>query len=284
MRPSCRSRYRQRHPDLTATGPHEIHTSLRRGTAWVAAASGMSGIVDLVTTLACLWLWVSKEDLGIATLAIALCPALDRLATLGLGSAAVRRAEAGQRELSSIFWLHVASTTTLFLVLVAASPLIGAALGHPIVAAMLCAYAAKLITQSAHLIPEALLRRELAFDTISKLKIAAFTAEGLTKLGAAYAGAHWYPDLKIWCFVLGPIATSLTMSIGCQLVRPWRPALAFEAGAAKQAARFGVNLAFSDLLYFAYTSADYIVIGKAFGAGAVGAYRLAYELVLDVVR
>jgi PST family polysaccharide transporter len=252
--------------------------------AWVAAASGMSGVVDLVTTLACLWLWVSKEDLGVATLASALFPVLDRVATLALGSSAVRRADAPRRELSSIFWLHVATTTTLFLVLVAASPLIGAAFGHPIIAAMMCVYAAKLITTSVHLIPEAKLRHELAFDTISKLKIAAFTADALTKLGTAYAGAHWYPELRIWCFVLGPIASSLTMSLGCQLVRPWLPAFAFDAATAKLAARFGANLAFSDVLYFAYTSADYLVIGAAFGAGAVGAYRLAYELVLDVVR
>jgi O-antigen/teichoic acid export membrane protein len=243
----------------------------------------MSGVVDLVTMLACLWLWVSKEDLGVATLAAALFPVLDRVATLGLGSAAVR-AEARQRELSSIFWLHVASTTTVFLLLVAASPLISAAFGRPIVAAMMCAYAAKLITQSIHLVPEALLRRELAFDTISKLKIAAFTIEGIAMLGTAYVGAHWYPELKIWCFAVGPIVSSLVMSAGYQLVRPWRPALAFDAAAAKQAARFGIHLALSDLLYFGYTSVGYLVIGSAFGAGAVGAYRLAYELVLDVVR
>ena len=47
---------------------------------------GLAGIADLVSTLACLWLWVSPTDLGVATLATALFPVLERLAQLGLGS------------------------------------------------------------------------------------------------------------------------------------------------------------------------------------------------------
>jgi O-antigen/teichoic acid export membrane protein len=100
----------------------------------------------------------------------------------------------------------------------------------------------------------------------------------------AYLGAHGHPDLRIWCFVLGPIAGSLTVSIGFQLVRPWRPRFEFDRVEAFAAAKFGVQLSLADLLYFAYSSADYMVIGAVFGAAAVGAYRLAYELVLDVVR
>ena len=58
----------------------------------------------------------------------------------------------------------------------------------------------------------------------------------------------------------------------------------FDAREAIAAAKFGIQVSLSDLLYFAYTSADYLVIGAVFGPAAVGAYRLAYEMVLDVVR
>jgi len=66
----------------------DIQRTLRRGTAWVGIASGLSGVFDLLSTLACLWLWVSYAELGIATTAIALFPVLDRVAQLGLGQAA----------------------------------------------------------------------------------------------------------------------------------------------------------------------------------------------------
>ena len=262
----------------------DIQRTLRRGTAWVGVASGLSGVFDLLSTLACLWLWVSYQELGIATTAIALFPVLDRVAQLGLGQAAVRRADAGPIELSSIWWLNVAAAIALLAVSLAVAPAIGAAFGHVIVGWIMCAYAGKLLLQTTQLIPEAILKRELAFDTLSKLKIGAFVAETTAKLGTAYAGGHGHPDLRIWCFVVGPIASTVVMSVGTQLLRPWRPIRAFDRKAAFSAARFGIQLSLADALYFAYTSADYLVIGWAFGAAAVGMYRIAYELVLDVVR
>jgi PST family polysaccharide transporter len=261
-----------------------IQRTLRRGTAWVGVASGLSGLLDVVSTLACLWLWVSYDELGIATIAIALFPVLDRIAQLGLGQAAVRRADAGPRELSSIWWLNVAAACALLAVSLVAAPAIGAAFGHAIVGSLVCAYAAKLLLQTTQLIPEATLRRELAFDTLSKLKIFAFVAETTAKLGTAYAGGHGHPDLRIWCFVVGPIASTIVMSIGTQMLRPWRPQLVFDRPAAFAAAKFGIQLSLAEMLYFSYTSADYLVIGWRFGATAVGIYRVAYELVLDVVR
>src|SRR5262249_20040900 len=62
------------------------------------------------------------------------------------------------------------------------------------------------------------------------------------------------------------------------------PALAFDRAVAADALRYGAQVAGGELLYYVYTNADYLVIGAAWGKAAVGAYRLAYELVLDVVR
>jgi O-antigen/teichoic acid export membrane protein len=276
-----------------------LQASLRRGTVWVGIANGLSGVLDAVSTPLCLWLWVSKAELGVATFAAALFPVLERIANLGLSSAAVRRADAGRRELSSLFWLNLASAGTLFALALLVAPAIGRSYGHSmalhaadageainpsILGWLVFAFAGKLVLQSTYMVPEALLRRALKFETLSKVKIVAFLADGGTKLGTAYLGAHGHPDLRIWCFVVGPIASTIVMAVGCQLVEPWRPRWTFDKPAAAAAARFGISLSLADAIYFAYTSADYLVIGAVFGAEAVGAYRLAYELVLDVVR
>ncbi len=264
-------------------GP-EIQTTLRRGTVWVSVASGLSGTTDLISTLACLWLWISPSDFGVATLATALFAVFDRIAMLGLGSAIVQRETATPRELSSIWWLALSSSVLLLALTLATRGWIGAAFGYPIVGTLVCAYAGKLVIQTAFLVPEALLRRELAFVTISKLRIVGILVETGVKLGTAYWGAHGHPDLRIWCFVAGLSAGMLTMLIGYQLVRPWRPQLVFDSAVAKAAARFGIHVSLADVVFFAYTNADYVVVGSAFGAAAVGTYRIAYEVALDVVR
>src|SRR3979409_1917737 len=98
----------------------------------------------------------------------------------------------------------------------------------------------------------------------------------------AYFAVPGTPSLPRRCFVLGPIASTLTYTIGVQLRRPWRPKLAFRRADAARAARFAAAMSGGELLYYAYTNADYLVGGIWLGDAAVGAYRLAYELVLDV--
>jgi len=260
----------------------ELHGQIRRGIAWVGLASGAVGALDAVTTVVCLGLWVSPTELGTATIASAMCPVLERLATLGLGAAAVR-GDSDRRTLSSIAWLGLAASLGVLALAVAASGVIGDAF-TPIVGSLVIGYAGKHVVQNVYLVPEALLRKELGFRALSTVRIAAMLADSIAKLVAAYAGAHGTPELRIWCFVIGPMANTLVTAIGLVLRRPWWPALVFDARAARVALGFGVQVSFGELVYFLYTSTDYLVIGRVFGDAAVGAYRLAYELVLDVVR
>ncbi|HMG23226.1 MAG TPA: oligosaccharide flippase family protein [Kofleriaceae bacterium] len=257
---------------------------LGRGTAWVGIASGLSGTLDLITTATCLWLWLSPADLGIATLAGALLPVLERLAGLGMPAALVRQGDGDRRALSTMLWIGVAGSCVVLAAVIGLGPVIGHAFGAPIIGSLLIGYGVKLVLQNVHVVPEALLRRELAFGRLTRVRIAASFGDAIAKLVAAYLGAHGYPELRIWCFAIGPLASGVITSIGIQLCRPWRPALAFDRAAAAGALRYGSQVAGGELLYFVYTNADYLVVGAVWDKAAVGAYRLAYELVLDVVR
>jgi len=257
---------------------------LGRGTAWVGIASGLSGVLDVITTVTCLWLWLSTAELGVATLAGAFLPVLERVAGLGMPAALVREGGGDRRALSTLLWVAVLGSGSVLVCVIAAGPWIGELFGQPILGGLLIGYAIKLALQNLHLVPEALLRRELAFAALTRVRIAASCADAITKLVVAYAGAHGDPALRIWCFVLGPLAGGLVTSVGLLRHRPWRPVAVFDRGVAARGLRYGAQVSGGELLYYLYTNADYLVIGRAWGAAAVGAYRLAYELVLDVVR
>jgi len=258
--------------------------NIRRGTAWVGIASALSGTLDVVTTVTCLWLWLSPAELGTATLAGALLPVLERFAVVGMGAAMVRQGDGDRRALSTMLWITVASSLAVLAGVIALGPWIGGLFGAPIIAGLLVGYGVRQVLQTVHAVPEALMRRELRFAALTRVRIVASCTDAATKLVTAYIGAHGWPDLRIWCFVLGPLAGGIVTSIGVQLCRPWRPALAFDRRVAGSALRYGVQVSAGELLYFIYTNADYLVIGRVWGNAAVGAYRLAYELVLDVVR
>src|SRR5262245_44379299 len=258
--------------------------NIRRGTAWVGIASALSGTLDVVTTVTCLWLWLSPAELGTAALAGARLPVLERFAVLGMTAAMVRQGDGDRRALSTMLWITVASSLAVLAAVTALGPWIGGLFGAPIIAGLLVGYGVKLVLQTVHAVPAALMRRELRFAALTRVRIVASCADAATKLVVAYLGAHHWPDLRIWCFVLGPLAGGIVTSVGVQLCRPWRPVLAFDRRVAASALRYGVQVSAGELLYFIYTNADYLVIGRVWGNAAVGAYRLAYELVLDVVR
>src|SRR5262245_59979578 len=127
--------------DAAAAGA-DLDRRVDRGAAWIGVARLSAGVADLLSTLTCIWLWVSAADFGAATLAIALFPILDRIGGLGQGAAVIARAGAddGERVEASAFWVGLASSVTLLAVLVAVRPWLGELFPHPVVASLLCAY------------------------------------------------------------------------------------------------------------------------------------------------
>jgi len=252
-----------------------------RSTAWVAAASGTLGVLDLISTLLCIRLWVTTADFGEATLAIALFPILDRLGGMGFGAVLVREisGDGKARHEHTVFWLNLAAASTVLVLAAAAFAISGA-----LVVALIVAYAIRLVIQAGSIVPEARMRRALRFGELSMIRVIAGVAETATKLALAYLGAHGHPELRVWCFALGPVVNTAITTAAIQIRCTWRPRLAFDRAFARHALGFTAALSGGELLYYAYTSADYLVIGAVFGAAAVGVYRLAYELVLDVVR
>jgi O-antigen/teichoic acid export membrane protein len=252
-----------------------VNRRVARATSFVAAATTLLGVFDLISTLICIRLWVTTADFGAATLAIALFPIVDRLGGGKLGDVLVRDRDAEAE--ATVFWLALAVGAIALGALTLARPLI-ALLVQPLGASLVAAYATRLVIQSSSVVPEARLRRELRFGELSTIRVIAGLVETATKLGFAAAGAH------VWCFALGPIANTIVTSAGVQLREPWRPRWHFDRARARVAAKFAAALSTGELMYYAYTSADYLVVGACFGDAAVGAYRLAYELVLDVVK
>ena len=122
------------------------------------------------------------------------------------------------------------------------------------------------------------MKRALRFHELSVIRVIAGVIETIAKLALAYSGEH------IWCFAAGPVVNTAVTTLAIQLRSPWRPRAELDRARARSAIRFTAALSGGELLYYVYTSADYLVIGAAFGDAAVGVYRLAYELVLDVVR
>jgi O-antigen/teichoic acid export membrane protein len=84
----------------------------------------------------------------------------------------------------------------------------------------------------------------------------------------------------VWCFVAGPLTRVFITGIGTFIAHPWRPRGKAHFGEARAMLSFGFKSTGSQYLQHFYNNISYQIVGYYFGTTALGAYRLAYEIVL----
>jgi O-antigen/teichoic acid export membrane protein len=223
-------------------------------------------------------LWVPAHDYGIAMMAYAWFSLLDTAADMGVASALIQKDDHSPDKLSTVFWLNLLISLGLFLALCLLGPLYGWFQGHQVVGWMLIAYGGKLLIQNGYSIPLALLRKNLRFDEVAKVRTAAHLAESGGRI--VFAAIGW----TLWCFILAAMLRAVVFTVVMQIRHPFRPRMVFRPREIKEYVRFGLRSAASGILYQFYTNLDYAVVGKFFGGAALGIYHLAYSIVLEPVR
>lgn len=256
----------------------KLRGRVNRGIAWSGLAQVVIGVAELLSVSITLAFFVSANDWGAAGTALLLYPVLDALADSGLANAVIQRDDHSADKLSTVFWLNVLISCVLFGLTVILSPYYAAHFGQPVLTGLIIAYGAKLVVQNAYQLPLALLRRDMRFDDVAKLRIHAHLAESVTRPLFAAAG------LTIWCSTLAALVRIAVISLEAQWLHPFRPRFVFRLRLIREYVRFGLRNAGSQVLYYAYTNVDYLIVRQFFGEAALGIYMNAYKLVLEPVR
>lgn len=245
-----------------------------RAVAWVGAASAMISVFDACSLALLWWKWVDGNAFGTASLAVTLFYFLDLVTEAGLSTVLVRKENLDEATTTTVFWLNVMVSVGAFLVLLGVAPLIGWIQGRPIVGWMLIAYGTKLLYQNIYFVPAALLRREMRFKELSIVRTLANAGDGIAKITFAAMGQ------PIWCFVAGPLTRVFITGVGTFIAHPWRPHGKPHFAEARAMLSFGFKSTGSQYLQHFYNNISYQIVGYYFGTAALGAYRLAYEIVL----
>jgi PST family polysaccharide transporter len=244
---------------------------------WSGAAHGLRHVVQLVTTVVLVAL-LEPTDFGLVSMATVFVTLAALIPDLGTATAIVRRRRVPSALLSSVFWLNVTGGFVAAALVLAAAPLVARLYGEPRVGPILGVLSLTFVVSSASVVHVALLRRRLAFRALARVEIWAAVLGAAAGIGAAASGAG------VWSLVAQSIAGVATRTAGAWIVETWRPRLVFSWRSARRVLGFGLNLTgFSVFNHFA-RHADYLLIGCALGAEALGFYTLAYRLMLYPVQ
>jgi O-antigen/teichoic acid export membrane protein len=262
----------------TVSAAPPLSTQVNRGVAWAGASQTIIALTDVISQVVVLALWVPTRDFGIAMMAFQLYTLLDTAADLGVTSALIQRDDHTPEKVATVFWFNVLVSSGLFLLLLGLGPLYGALMGHEVVGWLLIAYGGKLLFQNTYAIPFALLRKQLRFGEVAKLRTVAHVGESIGRVVFAALG------MTIWCFTLAALTRVVLFGVLMQIRHPFVPRLVFRPGEVADYLRFGLRAAASQIIYRVYISMDVVVVGHLFGATATGIYTLAQWIVLEAVR
>ncbi|NPD65194.1 oligosaccharide flippase family protein [Lichenicola cladoniae] len=250
------------------------HRLLGTGFNWLAGATVIAKIVDFATILIML-LYLSKQQVGIASLVVSIAMVVEALNGLGTGEALIQARSVSRLQLDTLFWYVVGASLLVGSLTLLAAPWIGALYGFAGLGAYFTVVAAKQPLVGAALIPIAMMSRDLQYRRIAIVNVCATLAASFTRLGLGACGAG------TWALVAGYSASGLYTLIGAVLARPFRPRLRFQFSAIRPLVRFGFRSAAANVSEQMFKNVDYMLIGLFYGPSQLAIYRVAFDIAME---
>lgn len=247
------------------------HEQLRRGFNWLGGATVAARAIDFATIILVL-LFLTKEQVGLASLVVAIGTVIEAVDGLGTSAALVQAPSLTREQLDSLFWLITGAAMLVAAATLAIARPIAAFYGAAGMSAYFMAVAVKQPLVGAAVIPLALMNRDLQYERIAIVNVCATLAAAMTRLGLAALGAG------AWAIVIAYTASGLFTLIGALLAKPFRPRLRFRMRPISSLTRFGLRAAASTLFEQTFNNVDYMLVGWFYGAAPLAIYRVAFEV------
>jgi PST family polysaccharide transporter len=197
---------------------------------------------------------------------------------LGTGTAIIQRPTITNGLLSTLFWVNCGFGALIAMLVVATSPIVAHFFHQPQLTPILCAISISLWLNSAGIVHNSLLMRNMQFRPLAIADLGSGLAGYVAALISAYSG------LGVWSLVYANITAAFTSTAVYWATAAWRPDLEFDRHELRTVAKFSLNLSGFGLTNYFARNSDNLIIGKVLGPVALGNYQVAYNLMLTPLQ
>jgi O-antigen/teichoic acid export membrane protein len=244
-----------------------------RGGVVTMAAQAVKFFLQIGSTMVLARL-LTPVDFGLIAMVTAVTGFVAMFKDAGLSMATVQREDVTQAQVSTLFWINVALSAGVMLVVAALSPLLAYIYSEPRLVWITLALAGTFVFSGLTVQHQALLRRQMRFKHLAYVEIYSLVA------GVAVAVFMASRGYGYWSLVGMHFGTAI---VNCALVWMycrWRPGRPERGCGVGSMLRFGGNMLGFNVVNYFTRNADNVLIGVAWGAGPLGVYSKAYALLL----
>jgi PST family polysaccharide transporter len=216
---------------------------------------------------------LSPKDFGLVGMVAAFTGVLGVFRDFGLSSATVQRATITEEQMSTLFWINILLGLLLMVVTFAIAPAIAAFYRIPQLFGITAILASGFLFNAAGIQHSALLQRQMRFIALAIISVVSSIVGIVIGIGGARAG------YGSWALAVMTVASPLAATIGVWLSTGWVPGMPRRRVGIRSMMHFGGTLTLNGLVAHVAYSADKVMIGRFWGADAIGIYGRAQQLI-----
>ncbi len=216
---------------------------------------------------------LSPEDFGLQGMVVVVTGFLGLFRNAGLGMATIQRLEITHEGTSTLFWINVAVGALLATLCAASAPLIVAFYHQPRLYWVAVVSGIMFLFNGLAAQHGALLQRAMRFVTQAKIDVLSLTVGSAVGIVMALLGCRY------WSLVGMALVGSIVSTAAMWLAVPWRPGPPRRRSGIRSMLHFGGLATCNSFLVFLAWNAEKLLLGRFWGADALGLYGRAFQLV-----
>ncbi|WP_187369031.1 MOP flippase family protein [Baekduia soli] len=259
-------------PAIAAPRPR-LRAQVLSGVLWKLVSQGFRQGSRLIVALILARL-LTPDEFGVAAEVLVFSSLVMVFADLAFGAALIQRPDIDEDDRSTAFWTCLASGIVFTALGVALAGPIAGFYHEPQVRPLLTALSFAFLATSLSTVQESLLVREMSFRTLETRMMITTVGGGAVGITAAALGAG------AWAIILQSLSLAVFSTALLWVMSPWRPRFRFSWSSLRGAASFSGYIFGHRLLYYLHRNSDNLLIGRYIGAASLGAYAIAYNVIL----
>lgn len=247
------------------------HKVIRGGFA-KALAQGANLVVRM-GSLMILARLLAPRDFGLVGMVTAFTGVLNLFRDFGLSTATVQRGHVTDDQVSTLFWINMLVGVLLALILAGMAPFVAVFYHEPRLVWVSVVLATSFIFNAAGVQHTALLERQMRFTALARIDIIALVVS--TAIGIALAALGF----GYWALVAASILPSFVSTACLWVASKWIPVWPRSLDGVHSLLRFGGAFTLINLIVYVGYNLEKVLLGRYWGANALGLYGRAYQLV-----
>jgi O-antigen/teichoic acid export membrane protein len=243
-----------------------------RGGAAKVIAQGANFFLRLASLMVLARL-LDPKDFGLVGMVTAVTGVFSLFRDAGLSMVTVQRSTISHVEVSNLFWLNMAVGSVLACLSLAIAPILASFYQEPRLFFVTAALGIGFLFNAAGVQHSALLQRQMRFVTLSMIETIALLISIAVGIGMALSGFGY------WALVGMAVALPMASTISLWSLGTWVPGMPHRGAKIGSMVRFGGTATLNSLVVYVAYNIEKVLLGRFWGAEALGMYGRAYQLV-----